>query len=102
MEGLRRDAGLTQLCLCRDYIYEPFDRQLASAGNGSTTAFLAPSRQAVADAYAAGISERGICCGPPGPRPHYGNGYFGAYLYDQDGNKIHIVHRGDLIDTSAI
>jgi hypothetical protein len=35
--------------------------------------------------------------GPPGPRPHYGNGYFGAYLHDRDGNKIHIVHRGDLI-----
>jgi hypothetical protein len=29
-------------------------------------------------------------------RPHYGDGYFGAYLRDPDGNKVHIVHRGDL------
>jgi hypothetical protein len=32
----------------------------------------------------------------PGPRPHYGDGYYGAYLRDPDGNKIHIVHRADL------
>jgi catechol 2,3-dioxygenase-like lactoylglutathione lyase family enzyme len=83
--------------LPRFYIYEPFDGQLPSAGNGSMTAFLAPSLDAVAAAHAAGLSTGGICCGPPGPRPHYGNGYFGAYLHDRDGNKIHIVHRGDLI-----
>ncbi|MFK4823102.1 hypothetical protein ACI0FS_23530 [Ochrobactrum quorumnocens] len=34
--------------------------------------------------------------GGPGPRPHYGDGYFGAYLRDPDGNKIHLVHRGDI------
>jgi hypothetical protein len=35
--------------------------------------------------------------GAPGPRPHYGNGYYGAYLRDPDGNKIHLVYRGDIV-----
>jgi len=32
----------------------------------------------------------------PGPRLHYGEGYYAAYLRDPDGTKVHIVHRGDL------
>ncbi len=82
--------------LPRFYIYEPFDQQPPSAGNGSMSAFLTPSPQSVVDAYSAGVAAGGCCCGPPGPRPHYGEGYFGAYLYDPDGNKVHLVHRGDL------
>jgi catechol 2,3-dioxygenase-like lactoylglutathione lyase family enzyme len=83
--------------LPRFYIYEPFNGEPPSAGNGSMTAFLAPSAEAVVVAHGAGLSARGVCCGPPGARPNYGNGYFGAYLFDPDGNKIHVVHRGDLI-----
>jgi catechol 2,3-dioxygenase-like lactoylglutathione lyase family enzyme len=82
--------------LPRFYIYEPFDGQQPSAGNGSMTAFLAASPDSVAEAHAGGIAAGGVCAGPPGPRPQYGNGYFGAYLYDPDHNKIHIVHRGDV------
>lgn len=34
--------------------------------------------------------------GPPGERAHYGAGYYGAYFRDLDGNKVHVVHRGDV------
>lgn len=83
--------------LPRFYVYMPFDGLPATKGNGSMVAFLAPSAAAVDAAYAGGIAAQGADDGPPGPRPRYGDGYYGAYLRDPDGNKIHIVHRGDLL-----
>jgi len=88
--------GLTQP-LPRFYVYVPFDGQPASAGNGSMVAFSAPSVAAVDAAYAAGLAANGSDEGKPGPRPRYGAGYYGAYLRDPDGNKIHVVHRGDIL-----
>lgn len=79
------------------YAYRPFDRHPATAGNGSMVAFQAASPEAVEAAYAAGMAMGGADEGRPGERPHYGKGYYGAYLRDPDGNKIHIVYRGDLI-----
>jgi catechol 2,3-dioxygenase-like lactoylglutathione lyase family enzyme len=80
----------------RFYVYMPFDRAAASVGNGSMAAFLAPNAAAVDAAYAAGIAAGGTDEGSPGERPHYAIGYYGAYLRDPDGNKLHIVYRGDL------
>jgi catechol 2,3-dioxygenase-like lactoylglutathione lyase family enzyme len=82
--------------LPRFYVYRPFNGEPATVGNGGMVAFLAPSKEAVETAYAGGLSHGGTDEGGPGPRPHYGDGYFGAYLRDPDGNKVHIVHRGDL------
>lgn len=84
------------IALPRFYVYSPYDRNDAAAGNGSMVAFSAPHAEAVDEAYAAGLSAGGVAAGAPGPRPHYGDGYYGAYLRDPDGNKVHIVHRGDL------
>jgi catechol 2,3-dioxygenase-like lactoylglutathione lyase family enzyme len=82
-------------CLPRFYVYKPFNGEPSSAGNGSMVAFLAPSRDAVDNAYAEGLAHDGDDDGPPGPRPQYGSGYYGAYLRDPDGNKVHIVHRAE-------
>ncbi|MFD1712426.1 VOC family protein [Ottowia sp. GY511] len=81
--------------LPRFYVYEPFDGQLASAGNGSMVAFLAPSAAAVHRAYDNGLRAGGQDEGAPGERARYGAGYYGAYLRDPDGNKLHFVYRGD-------
>ena len=86
-----------QLQMPRFYVYQPFDGNPASVGNGSMLAFGAPSVAAVDQAHAAGLALGGKNEGAPGPRPHYGTGYYGAYLRDLDGNKLHIVHRGDLV-----
>jgi catechol 2,3-dioxygenase-like lactoylglutathione lyase family enzyme len=80
--------------LPRFYAYLPFDGRSCSAANGGMVAFLAPSPEAVEHAYAEGLQQGGSDEGPPGPRPHYGPDYCGAYLRDPDGNKVHIVHRG--------
>ena len=87
--------------LPRFYVYLPFNHEPATAGNGSMVAFLAPSVDAVDGAYAAGLEAGGSDEGPPGERAHYGPGYYGAYLRDPDGNKVHIVHRGDLLRSSG-
>lgn len=107
--GLRRrpvqpDGGPPALCwivpdapLPRFYVYSPYDGRPAQAGNGSMLAFLAPSPEAVDAAHAAALAEGGTCEGPPGERIRSGAGYYGAYLRDPDGNKLHVVHRGDLV-----
>ncbi|MCJ1886605.1 VOC family protein [Pseudomonas sp. LA21] len=106
--GLKRravtpDGGPPALCwvtatapLPRFYVYIPRNGEPSTVGNGSMVAFLATSETAVEAAYAAGLANGGTDEGAPGPRPHYGEGYFGAYLRDPDGNKVHIVYRGDL------
>ena len=94
------DGGPPSLCwqragtsFPRFYVYLPFDGGLCSSGNGSMTAFLATSAGAVEHAHASALALGGADEGAPGPRPHYGPGYFGAYLRDPDGNKLHIVYR---------
>ncbi|WP_033922393.1 VOC family protein [Sphingomonas sp. 37zxx] len=79
------------------YAYLPFDGRPASPSNGGMVAFLAPSAQAVEMAYAAAIEHGGVDAGAPGPRPQYAPGYFGAYLRDPDGNKVHVVFRPDAV-----
>lgn len=76
------------------WILAPFNRQPASVGNGGHVAFLAPDRAAVDAFYAAALAHGGADEGPPGPRPQYHPGYYGAYVRDPDGNKIQAVcHR---------
>ena len=60
-------------------------------------AFLAPSEAAVDAASVAGLAANGTNEGPPVPRPHYGPGYYAAYLRNPDGNKVQIACRGDFI-----
>lgn len=104
--GLRRrevesDGGPPAACWVspdqpfpRFYVCLPFDGRAASTGNGSMVAFVAASRDAVDAAYAAGLAAGGSDEGPPGPRPQYSPTYYGAYLRDPDGNKVHVVNRG--------
>lgn len=82
--------------LPRFYVYIPFDGEPATAGNGTMVAFAAPSPETVDLAYKTGLEFGGQDEGQPGPRPRYGDGYYGAYLRDPEGNKIHIVYRGDV------
>lgn len=96
------DGGPKALCwiavdapLPRFYVYEPFDGNPASTGNGGMIAFEAGSPEMVDLAFEGGMNSGGQDQGRPGPRPHYGDGYYGAYLRDPDGNKVHIVFRGN-------
>lgn len=97
------DGGPASACwvmpgqsLPRFYVYVPFDGKPARAGNGSMVAFAASSPCAVRAAYQTALAAGAKDEGEPGERKHYGVGYYGAYFRDLDGNKIHIVYRGDL------
>jgi catechol 2,3-dioxygenase-like lactoylglutathione lyase family enzyme len=71
---------------------------LIADGRAPTTglhlAFPAPDRVTVTDfhrgAVAAGYRDHGA----PGLRPHYGEGYFAAYVLDPDGTNVESVLRG--------
>lgn len=78
------------------WILPPHNKQPASVGNGSHTAFLAPDRAAVRAFHAAALANGGSDEGAPGLRPHYHANYYGAYVRDPDGNKIQAVcHRAE-------
>jgi catechol 2,3-dioxygenase-like lactoylglutathione lyase family enzyme len=71
----------------------PFNKLPAHPGNGWMAAFSASSRKAVDQAYAAAMSAGAEDEGAPGLRPNFGPNYYGAYVRDLDGNKIHFVCR---------
>ena len=77
------------------YVYMPFNRRPVKVGNSSMLTFLASSPAAVDAAYAAALASGGTDAGPPGPEPHVGDGHYGGYIRDPDGNKVHIAYRGD-------
>lgn len=54
-------------------------------------AFRAESRAQVDAFYAAAIAAGGRDNGPPGPRPHYHEHYYGAFVLDPDGHNIEAV-----------
>lgn len=70
------------------WVQIPFDNQTATVGNGSHFAFLATSKAMVDAFHAAGVKAGGTDDGAPGPRPLYGEPYYGGFLRDLDGNKI--------------
>lgn len=66
----------------------PHDQGAASVGNGTHVGFAAKSKGAVNKFHEAALKAGGSNNGEPGPRPDYGPAYYGAFIYDLDGNKI--------------
>jgi catechol 2,3-dioxygenase-like lactoylglutathione lyase family enzyme len=54
-------------------------------------AFRAHDRAQVDAFHAAAIAAGGTDNGPPGPRPHYHEHYYGAFVLDPDGHNIEAV-----------
>ena len=78
------------------YIQLPFNGLPATWGNGCQVSFAAPNPAAVEAAWRAALAAGGTDEGAPGPRPHYGPDYFGAYCRDPEGNKLCFVHTAGL------
>jgi len=70
------------------WVVRPLDGAAASAGNGLTVAFDAPTRAAVDGFHAAALAAGATDEGAPGLRTHYHPDYYGAYVRDLDGNKL--------------
>jgi catechol 2,3-dioxygenase-like lactoylglutathione lyase family enzyme len=54
-------------------------------------AFRADNRKQVDEFYRAAIAAGGKDNGAPGPRPHYHENYYGAFVLDPDGHNIEAV-----------
>ena len=66
----------------------------AKPKGGAHVAFAARTRAEVDAFYAAAIAAGGRDNGAPGLRPHYHPNYYGAFVFDPDGNNIEAVcHR---------
>jgi catechol 2,3-dioxygenase-like lactoylglutathione lyase family enzyme len=63
----------------------------AETGPGRHYAFSAHARADVDAFYAAAMAAGGRDNGGPGPRPHYHEGYYGAFVLDPDGNNVEAV-----------
>ncbi len=63
----------------------------ANTGPGRHYAFTARSRAEVDAFHAAALTAGGKDNGAPGPRPHYHTNYYGAFVFDPDGNNIEAV-----------
>jgi catechol 2,3-dioxygenase-like lactoylglutathione lyase family enzyme len=58
-------------------------------------ALSANSAKEVDAFYAAALLQGGRDNGAPGPREHYHPGYYGAFVFDHDGNNIEAVFHGN-------
>jgi catechol 2,3-dioxygenase-like lactoylglutathione lyase family enzyme len=63
---------------------------------GLHVAFVAPTREHAGRFWQAGTEAGYRDDGPPGPRPEYGDDYYGAFLLDPDGNSAEAVHRDEV------
>jgi len=70
------------------WVQKPVDGQPASVGNGTHFCFIAESKAAVHAFHEAALAAGATDDGPPGPRPEYSQGYYGAFARDPDGHKI--------------
>jgi len=75
----------------RFFVMLPFDRKVASVGNGTHVAFHAVSRMVVDDFHSMALASGGTDEGLPGLRKHYHDHYYVAYVRDPDGNKLQAV-----------
>ena len=66
-----------------------------AATTGCHVAFAAGSTAEVDAFHAAALAAGGRDNGAPGLRPHYHAGYYGAFVFDPDGNNIEAVHHGE-------
>ena len=57
-------------------------------------AFRAKSTAEVDAFYAAAMANGGRDNGSPGPRPHYHENYYGAFVLDPDGHNVEAVFHG--------
>ncbi|HEY6641265.1 VOC family protein [Povalibacter sp.] len=72
-------------------VVRPTNGHDASAGNGVHIAFVARNHPMVTAFYEAALRHGGRDAGAPGVRHQYAPNYFGAFVFDPDGNKIEAV-----------
>ena len=82
--GNAPDSPLLAVCT-------PFNDEPAEPGNGNMVAIQPGSKEQCDALHAKALSLGGTDEGAPGPR---GDGFYGAYFRDLDGNKLCFFHMG--------
>jgi catechol 2,3-dioxygenase-like lactoylglutathione lyase family enzyme len=82
--GVKGSPGMFGVC-------KPYDGGRAVSGNGPMVAIPAPSYEVVKQVHADALAAGGKDEGAPGDR---GNGFYGAYFRDLDGNKVCVFKMG--------
>jgi len=72
------------------------------ATRGLHVGFVAPSRTHVHEFWRVGTEAGFRDVGAPGPRPEYGDDYYGGFLLDPDGNSAEAVHHDSLRQKGVI
>ncbi|MEM7213286.1 MAG: VOC family protein [Pseudomonadota bacterium] len=80
----------------RIWIATPYDKGVATPGNGNMLGLECASREEVVAAHEIALASGGSNEGDPGGRPLYGPGFYGGYVRDPEGNKISFVHLAEL------
>ena len=70
------------------WLQTPIDGNPASTGNGFHIGFDVSSKEIVNAFYQAAMAAGATSDGEPGPRPMYGDAYYGCFVRDLDGHKI--------------
>ena len=70
------------------WVQAPHNGKEAQVGNGAHFAFFASTKEQVHAFYEIAVKLGASPDGEPGPRPHYGQQYYGCFVRDLDGNKI--------------
>lgn len=90
--GARRSLSYARMQLWRSAdrlgmlaVCVPFDGRPATCGNGTMVALAAPSHAVIDKVYARAMASGAADEGAPGDR---GDGFYGAYFRDLDGNKL--------------
>lgn len=81
------------------WVQTPFDEKEAMTANGVHFGFMAASKEAVEAFWEAALANGAAADGEPGPRPHYGEPYFGCFLRDLDGHKIECTYWDQTLDS---
>ncbi|MCK9993521.1 MAG: hypothetical protein Dbin4_02041 [Alphaproteobacteria bacterium] len=81
---------------CSFWILEQTGSNAARPGLGLHISFRALNRQQVLAFHLTALAHGGKDAGPPGPRPQYSSGFFGAFIFDPEGTKIEAVVRESL------
>lgn len=81
------------------FVQAPLDEAPATVGNGTHFGFVAPDKPAVRAFHAAALSAGATDEGQPGPRPEYGEPYYGCFVRDPDGHKIEAAFWDASLDT---
>src|SRR5687767_10669006 len=93
--GIERTYAGDSLPEWNDFSLAPADDEHPMT-RGMHAGFVARTRELAAEFWRAGTAAGHRDDGAPGPRPEYGDDYYGAFLLDPDGNSAEAVRHGSL------